>query len=206
MNVIPKLASSLGRRDEVPNIKLAEHIAKASDKKAVQELVENLSNKDKNIQSDCIKVLYEIGGRNSKLIASYANEFIAFLDDKSNRIIWGAMTALDAITLENPKLMFAALPKIIAVADSGSVIMRDHAVGIVIKLASIKQYADTAFALLIEQLKKCPTNQLPMYAENAMPIINDKNKTLFIKTLSSRLDEVEKESKRRRIEKVMNSI
>ncbi len=201
MSVIQKLASSLGRRDEVPNQQLAEQIASKNDMKAVQELVENLSNKDKNIQSDCIKVLYEIGERKPALISSYAKEFIALLDNKNNRLVWGAMTALDAITLEDPKTMYNDLTKIIDVADRGSVITKDHAVRILIKLAGIKQYADKAFALLIEQLKKCPTNQLPMYAENALPIINDKNKTLFVNILSSRLDKVEKESKR--VEKVV---
>jgi len=201
MSVIQKLASSLGRRDEVPNQQLAEQIASKNDMKAVQELVENLSNKDKNIQSDCIKVLYEIGERKPALISSYAKEFIALLDNKNNRLVWGAMTALDAITLEDPKTMYNDLTKIIDVAVRGSVITKDHAVRILIKLAGIKQYADKAFALLIEQLKKCPTNQLPMYAENALPIINDKNKTLFVNILSSRLDKVEKESKR--VEKVV---
>ena len=42
MTVIPKLASSLNRRDEVPNIELAKEIVKKGDKKAVKELVENL--------------------------------------------------------------------------------------------------------------------------------------------------------------------
>ncbi|MEK7249442.1 MAG: hypothetical protein AAB209_03360 [Bacteroidota bacterium] len=210
MSVIPKLASSLGRREEVPNQQLAEQIASMDDMKAVQELVENLANsnaqKDKNIQSDCIKVLYEIGERKPALISSYAKEFIALLDNKNNRLVWGAMTALDAITLEDPKTMYNDLTKIIDVADRGSVITKDHAVRILIKLAGIKQYADKAFALLIEQLKKCPTNQLPMYAENALPIINDKNRALFAKTLSSRLDEVEKESKRGRVEKVVKKL
>ncbi len=178
--------------------------------KPVQELVENLVNpnaqKDKNIQSDCIKVLYEIGERKPALIGSYTKEFIELLESNNNRLVWGAMTALDAVTLEKQKAMYNALTKIIDVADRGSVITKDHAVSILIKLAGIKQYADKAFALLIEQLKKAPTNQLPMYAENALPIINDKNRALFAKTLSSRLDEVEKASKRRRIEKVVKKL
>lgn len=159
MSVILKLASSLGRRDEIPNQQLAQRIAKANDKKSVQELVENLSSMDRNIQSDCIKVLYEIAELKPSLIAGYVMEFVTLLGNKNNRLVWGAMTALNAMTLENPKAMYAALPKIIAVANSGSVITRDHAVGILIKLASIRQYADKAFALLIEQLKKArPTN------------------------------------------------
>jgi len=206
MTIIDKLATSLGRKDEGPNQELAEYIAERDDGEAVKELVNNLYNKDKGIQSDCIKVLYEIGALKPSLVAEYSKEFTALLDHKNNRLVWGAMTALDAITLENPEVIYAALAKIVDIADKGSVITKDHGVNILIKLCSVEQYADHAFALLIEQLKKCPTNQLPMYAENAISIINDKNKALYIETLSSRLDDIEKETKRKRVEKVIKKL
>ena len=91
-------------------------------------------------------------------------------------------------------------------ADKGSVITNDHCVNILIKLGATKEYADNAFSLLNERLLKSPTNQLPMYAENAMPIINDKNKTIFINTLTSRLGEIEKDTKRIRVEKVIKKL
>jgi hypothetical protein len=206
MSVIDKLASSLARRDEVPNQELARQIIVKSDKKAVKELIDNLENKNKNIQSDCIKVLYEIGENKPSLISEYAKNFISLLDNKNNRLQWGAMTALDSITLENPKIIYSSLAKIVSASDNGSVITKDHAVSILIKLCSLKQYAEDAFSLLIEQLLMCPTNQLPMYAENAVPVINDKNKKQFVKTLSSRLDEIEKETKRKRVEKVIKKM
>ncbi len=206
MTILNKLASSLGRRDEKPNQELAKLIAAKNDKKAVKELVENLNNKNKEIQSDCIKTIYEIGVLKPVLLADYAKEFVALLDHKNNRLQWGAMTALDYITCENPKVIYGALTKIVAAAEKGSVITKDHYVGILIKLCSVKQYSDDAFALLIEHLKKSLTNQLPMYAENALPIINDKNKVLFIKTLTSRLDDIEKETKRKRVEKVIRKL
>ncbi len=203
MSIIPKLASSLDRRDEVPNQELAKQIATKKDKKAVQELVDNLNNKSKDIQNDCIKVLYEIGEINPSLISDYAKEFIALLEHKNNRLQWGAMTAINTITLENPKVIYSSLVKIIAAADRGSVITKDYGVNILIKLCSLNQYADNAFSLLMEQLLSSPTNQLPMYAEKAMPIINDKNKTLFIKTLTSRVADIEKDTKRKRVENVI---
>jgi len=203
MSVINKLASSLNRRDEVPNQELAKQLASKGDKKAVKELVDNLNNKSKDIQNDCIKVLYEIGEIKPALIAGYAKEFIALLDHKNNRLQWGAMTAINTITLENPKLINGALTKIISTAERGSVITRDYAVNILIKLSSLKQYSKNAFSLLNEQILASPINQLPMYAERAMPIINDSNKNLFIKTLSSRLADIDKESKRKRIQRVI---
>lgn len=204
MSIIPKLASSLHRRDEVPNQELAKQITGDKDQNAIQELVENLKNKSKDIQNDCIKVLYEIGALNPSLISAYAATFIELLEDKNNRLQWGAMTALSAITLQKPKIIYASLTKIIETADKGSVITKDHTVNILIDLCSLNEYANNAFSLLIEQLLSSPTNQLPMYAERAMPIINDKNKVLFIKTLTSRLDDIEKDTKRKRIEKVIN--
>ncbi|WEK53550.1 MAG: hypothetical protein P0Y55_13295 [Candidatus Cohnella colombiensis] len=206
MTIIDKLATSLNRKDEGPNQELAKYIADREDREAVKELIDNLYNRNKNIQSDCIKVLYEIGELKPSLIAEYSKEFMALLEHKNNRLVWGAMTALDAITLENPEAMYSALDKIIDIANKGSVITKDHGVNILIKLCSFKPYADHAFTLLIEQLESCPTNQLPMYAENAISIVNDNNKALFIKVLHSRLDDIEKESKRKRVEKVIKKL
>lgn len=206
MSVISQLASSLGRKDEVPNQELAKKIVSKKDIKAVQELVENLGNKSKDIQNDCIKVLYEIGEQQPTLVASYVKVFVGLLENKNNRLQWGGMMALNTITLENPKDIYAALPKIIDAANKGSVITKDYAVNILINLCSLKLYVDKAFSLLIEQLLNSPTNQLPMYAEKALPIINDKNKALFAKTLTSRLDDIEKDTKRKRVEKVIKKV
>ncbi|HET6227832.1 MAG TPA: hypothetical protein VFF27_16225 [Bacteroidia bacterium] len=203
MSVLPKLASSLNRKDEVPNQDLAKLLASRSDRRSIQELVDNLNNSSTAIQGDCIKVLYEIGERKPQLIAEYVKEFIDLLGSKNNRLQWGAMTAISSIALEAPKIVNAALPKILAVSDKGSVITKDHAVNILIKLSSIKPYNETAFPLLLKQLSKSPTNQLPMYAEKAMPIINEKNKRVFIKTLSCRLEDIERDTKRKRVEKVI---
>lgn len=206
MNVLENLATSLNRRDEVPNTELAVKISKKNDTSAVKVLVENLYQKNKNIAHDCIKVLYEIGERKPALIEPYIKEFISLLESKNNRMQWGAMHALDAITGENKKSIYSVLAKIIDAADKGTVITRDHAVAILIKLCSDGKYAGNAFKLLIEQLKKCPTNQLPMYAENSMSIITERNKSLFIKTLENRFDELEKDSQRKRLEKVFKKI
>lgn len=206
MIVIDNLATSLNRRDEVPNQELAKQIADKNDKHAVKELFENLHHRSKDIQSDCIKVICEIGILKPKLVADFANQLVALLDNKNNRLKWGAMTALNTITNENPKQIYSALAKIIEVADKGSVITNDHCVGILNKLCAITEYADDAFPLLNERLMISPTNQLPMYAENALPIINKKNKTAFTNTLIERLSEIEKESKRKRVEKVLKKL
>lgn len=204
-NIINRLSSSLGRRDEVPNQEIANEIVLTNDNKAVQILIDNLSGK-KAIQNDCIKVLYEVGEQAPLLIADNIEQFVAHLKSKNNRLQWGAMTALSAITNERPKEIYAELTNILSAADTGSVITKDQAVNILIKLCAIEQYADNAFTLLIEQLLKSPTNQLPMYAERSLKIINDKNKSKFVSTLSTRLNDIEKETKRKRIEKIIKKL
>lgn len=206
MSTIDKLAHSLGRRDEVPNQELAKAIVQKNDKEALKELIQNLQHKNKDIQHDCIKVIYEVGTLKPEMIADFSSELIALLDHKNNRLQWGAMTALNTITTIKPKVIYEALPKIIAAADKGSVITNDHCVGILIKLCTIKTYHEDAFALLNERLMKSPDNQLPMYAENTLPIINNENKMVFINTLISRVNGIEKESKRSRVEKVIQKV
>jgi len=206
MSVIPQLATSLNRKDETPNEELAKLIAEQEDQTAVHELMTNVHQRNKNIQNDCIKVIYEIGVIKPALIKQYSNEFIALLEHSSNRLVWGAMTALDTITLEKPEVIYDSLYKIIETADKGSVITKDRVVSILIKLCSIESYAENVFPKFIDILKSCPTNQLPMYAENGISIINDSNKALFIQTLSSRLHEIEKDTKRKRVEKVIKKL
>lgn len=206
MTVLNKLASALNRRDEVPNQELAREIARSRNKRAVEELIQNLSHPNPNIQSDCIKVLYEIGALEPELIARYHREFGKLLDSRNNRLVWGAMTALDSIALKQPKFVYSLLAKILATADVGSVITRDHAVGILVKLGTRKQYAAKCVPLLIEQLRASPHNQFPMYAEMAMQVVTDKNRPALEKVITARLERLEKESQRKRVAKVLKRL
>lgn len=206
MTVIPKLSSSLNQRNEHPNQELALQIVQSEDYDAVKELVDNLENRDKDIQSDCIKVLYEIGMQKPELISSYDRVFVSLLQSKNNRLVWGAMTALDGICNLYPDKVHEHLSEIMEAANRGSVIAKDHAVSILIKLTGNKTYHDEGSGLLLSLLSSCPANQLPMYSENAFPVIGGDNQEAFTRLLQSRLDEMEKESKRKRLEKVIGKL
>ncbi|WP_180320576.1 hypothetical protein [Alkalihalobacterium alkalinitrilicum] len=97
MSVISLLASQLGQSDEVPNIELAHKLAKEKNHAGIEEIIENLSCKDKKIQHDCIKVAYEIGQVKPELIGMYALNFIELLKVHNNRLVWGGMMALSTI-------------------------------------------------------------------------------------------------------------
>ncbi|MEO6454147.1 MAG: hypothetical protein ABIN97_08755 [Ginsengibacter sp.] len=206
MSIINQLATSLNRRDEIPNQELAREIVQSKDKNAVKELVENLINKNKNIQADCIKVLYEIGLEQPALIKDYVTDFTELLSSKNNRLAWGGMMALNHITNENPETIFKLLPRLVDAANKGSVITRDNLVSILIKLEAHKKYSGKAFLLLLEQMTTCPPNQIAMYAQNAMPVVNTKNNASFIKTLQKRLPDIERETMKSRILKVIKKV
>lgn len=206
MSILSKLASSLGRRDEAPNEELAREIVASGDQKAVAELVENLKNRNKDIRNDCIKVLYEIGGAAPEQIAPHAEVFVELLGHKDNRMQWGAMAALDALTPAAPAFLYDRLDRILAASDGGSVITKDHAVNILIRLAAYPAYAENALPLLREQILRSPGNQVPMYAERSLPVIPAKEKAAFADAMRSRLPDLEKESKRARLEKVIKKL
>ena len=206
MNVTAKLASSVNRRDEAPNVKLAEEIAAKNDTAAVQELINNLHHAAKAIRHDSIKVLYETGNRKPELIAAYHAHFLELIASHDNRMIWGAMAALDSMVAVVHGAIGRKLYNIAHAANNGSVITRDHAVSIFIKLSSISRNAKTAFNLLLEQLTSCPVNQLPMYAEKSLLLTSEKQRASLVAILKSRLHEMDTESKRRRLQAVVKKL
>lgn len=206
MSIIPLLASSIGRRDEVPNQELAASIVKQTNGIAVTELVSLLKSGTKDQQSDAIKVLYEIGEAAPGMVAPHIQSLLDLLTHKNNRLVWGAMTALHCLADTCPEALHKALPAIVAIGNSGSVITRDHAVGILIALCGHSNYAPDAFPLLNEQLLRAPVNQLPMYAEQALEKVPATYARTMISTLQSRLSDIDKESKRKRVEKVIRKL
>ncbi|KAA5536944.1 hypothetical protein F0919_04530 [Taibaiella lutea] len=206
MDVLAKLASVSGKREQDLNIDLAQEIATSEDEKAIKDLLTGLTNKSKAVRHDCIKVLYEIASIAPSLLKSQATSFIGLLGDKDNRMQWGAMTSLSAMATEIPQVLFENLPLILKIADEGSVITRDHGVRILVSLSADKKHAATTIPLLLEQILKSPGNQLPSYAEQALPVINGDNKNHFRRILEARLPEVVPESKRKRVEKVLKKL
>lgn len=207
MSVLEQLATALNRRDEVPNQELARRIVRERNAAAVKELVENLNHKNRGIQGDCIKALYEIGEANPDLICKYYREFGELLDSKNTRLVWGAMLALDTIVLKQPKGIYSMLSKILMVADtSGSVIARDHAVGILAKLGTLKAYKRNCITLLFEQLLSCPNNQFPMYVEMSLPVIDADHRKRFQQIIETRVPKLDRESQKKRVARVLKRL
>lgn len=191
MSVLNRLAHSLGRRDEVPNQELARDLVAKKDKKGIGEIAENLWNKDKNIQADCIKVLYEIGYIEPKLIADYAEDFVKLLKSKNNRLVWGGMTALAEVAKANPDAVFKNLEAIKKAKETGSVITVDNAISTLAWTAAANdKFSIAIFPYLLKHLSGCRPKEVPQHSEKTMPAVNASNKADFIRVLEKRMEDL----------------
>jgi len=191
MSIITSLASSLGRRDEVPNQELARALAAKKDEAGIREIAENLWNKDKNIQADCIKVLYEIGYLEPKLVADYAGDFVRLLRSRNNRLVWGGMTALAEVAKANPDAVFKHLDEIKKAKETGSVITVDNAISTLAWTAAAnRKYNEAIFPYLLKHLSSCRPKEVPQHSEKTLPAVNSSNKADFIKVLEKRMEDL----------------
>jgi len=191
MSVLNRLASSLGRRDEIPNQELARDLAARRDQAGIRETAENLWNKDKNIQADCIKALYEVGYLEPKLIADYVEDFVKLLRSKNNRLVWGGMTALAAAAKANPDAVFQHLNEIKKAKEMGSVITVDNAIStLAYTAAANEEYNKVIFPYLLKHLSGCRPKEVPQHAEKTIPAVNSSNKADFIRALEKRIEDL----------------
>ncbi len=205
MSILPKLACSLGRRDEIPNKELAMELVAANDKFATKELLENLQNKDKNIQRDCLSTICEIAKIQPEFVKEYISRLVGLLEHKDNQMVWRAMIALNEVANENLDAIYNALPKISNAADNGSVITHYNCVGILTKLCREKKYKADAFTLLNERILRAPINQMPTYAELAEAVVPDDQIAFLVSTIYIRFSEFEGR-KKQRLESVLKKL
>lgn len=191
MSVLNKIAYFQERRDEIPNQELARELANTNNKDGIKEVVENLWNKEKNIQSDCIKVLYEIGYLKPELISEYVLEFLKLLRVRNNRLIWGAMIALSTIASLKPKEIYEKLDDVYLAIKTGSTITLDNGIKTLALIAAVNdEYNKRIFPFLVEHLKTCKPRDVPKHAEKILVAVNERNKSDYEKVLDIRQNDL----------------
>lgn len=191
MSVLKRIASNLGRGDEVPNQELARDLAARADRQGIAEIAANLWNPEKRIQSDCLKVLYEIGSIRADLISDYAEDFLKLLESRNNRLVWGSMTALSAIAPLRAELLSRNFAVITDTIENGSVITRDHGISVLATLAASPSAArDQAYVYLLKHLRECRSKDVPQHSERCLPAASGQRAAGFVEVLESRLPEL----------------
>ena len=200
MSILNRLAHFQNRRDEEPNLILARELAAARDTAGIRELAENLENANAEVQSDCIKVLYEIGALEPGLIAGYAGDFLKLLGSKNNRLVWGGMTALSAALAPNTVAgvaevsaaeLFQSWLTLRDAVETGSVITADQGILALARLAASDAARRKAiFPYLLKHLATCRPTDVPQRAEKIAAAMDAGNRAAFVAALEKRLPEL----------------
>jgi len=191
MSALDRIAHFQNRRDEVPNQELAHDLAKSKDRKGIQEIAANVWSQDKDVQADCIKVLYEVGYIDPALVAGYAGDFVKLLKSRNNRLVWGGMIALGTVAQLKPDVVLAHLDEIKKAMKEGSVITVDNAVLALARAASSgDKYRKVMFPLLKNHLTTCRPKDVPQHSEKSLAAVNASNKKEFVAVLMKRLDDL----------------
>lgn len=184
MTVLQRIAFFQNRRDEVPNQELAHQLAAAGDREGIREIAENLWNEEPNVQSDCLKVLYEIGYLNPSLIASYGQDFLKLLGSRNNRLVWGAMIALSTIAKIKSEDIFPHADEIIQVMAAGTVITNDAGMRTLAGIAGQKDaYRARLLPYLLERFSNSRPVDAPRYAEIILAAVGPAEKADFLARL-----------------------
>lgn len=191
MSALDRIAFSLKRRDEAPNQELARDLAARKDAAGIAEIAANLTNKNKNISSDCLKVIYEIGYIDPELIAAYVGDLLKLLHSKNNRMVWGAMIGLSTIAHLRPAQIWAQVDGVIAGVEHGTLISVVWGVKALAKVAAASPaYKEKLFPILIEQLRRCIPRDVAMHAESSLCAVDASNREQFLSVLQARSAEL----------------
>lgn len=187
MSIVSSLATSMGRRDEIPNQDLARVLAQTQDTDGLREAASLLFGKDQAIACDCIKVLYETGYIAPALIVPYAADFLRLLASRNNRLVWGAMIALGIVAPWAADEIFSRLEEVLKAFHSGSVITVDNAIKVLSGVASQKSpYHERIFPILLKHLSTCRPKELAQHAESSLPAVEKGGKEAFVSALRNR--------------------
>lgn len=203
--MIEKIAFYLGKNDEKPNIDLAISLVSSRNIEGIKEIVNGLKHKQNQAANDCIKVLYEVGEREPKLISDYVCDFIQLLKSKNNRLVWGGMTALAQIAPLKYDEIYNSIYLVKKAYETGSVITVDNSISVFAKVYKAnKKYGDL-FELILNHLKSCRPKEVAQHAERAFICINNENSKVFVNTLSERV-ECLTDAQRNRVKKIIKKV
>jgi hypothetical protein len=191
MSVLDRIAFFQGRRDEVPNQELAAALVRKKDSKGIREIAAHLWHDNAQVQSDCLKVLYEIGYLDPALIVDWIGDFIKLLGSKNNRLVWGSMIALSTVAEARAAQLYEHRGAIQEAMERGSVIAMDNGIKtLAVIAAGNAARSKTLFPYLLRHLETCRPKEIPQHAEKILVAVTAYNGFKFIQVLEKRIPEL----------------
>lgn len=205
-SILNRIAFFQGRRDEVPNQQLARELVQQNDLHGIEEIAQNLWHSNPNVQSDCLKVLYEIGYLEPQLITGYVQDFLKLLKSRNNRLVWGSMIALSTIAHLCADEIYPHRAEIQRLMEQGSVITRDNGIRILAALAAQNDtYRKNLFPSLLKHLETCRPKDVPQHAESVLVAVDTANREAFVHVLQTRMADMSA-SQAARLQKIIRAV
>jgi hypothetical protein len=206
MTFMERIAFYKEIRSDVPNQELARELASTKNSDGIKEIAEHLWDKNNNVRSDCIKVLYEIGYIAPELIAPFAPDFLKLLLSKQNRLVWGSMYALATIASLKPAELFGKRELICKTVEQGSVITQDGGIkALSLVAAANEDFQKELTPYLLNFIRKCRLSDVPKHAEFILVCITNFNKVEYLSILQARLPEMTP-SQSARVKKIIKKL
>ncbi len=204
--LVKHLAASLGRRDERPNIELAQRIAHTNDKADIEELLNVIEREETPLRRNALKVIFETARINPALVRPHLERLLPLLEEKDNPLVWRTLQIFDTLTPDTPEFMMRHLDAILNATDRSSVIARDRTMSILSQLNALTRFRPTITPILLMRLRHAAPNQFPTYAELAFAGLHPGHREELATIITQRLQSIAAPAKRARLKKLLTRI
>ncbi len=207
MAISDHLAYSQGRKDQIPNKLLAQEITSTGDSERLIELIQFIESKPhRRLQMDAALTVAYVGDLLPKMLIPHVDFLIEKLKDPIDRVAWGSMIALSHVSPLVIDQMYERLPEILDAMDMGSIVGRDHGYQVLVNLYKEDRYVSDMIFILLEQIRKAPSNQLGQYTERLMKVIRDEDRPELVTALEERRLELTNEYHLKRLTKNLKKL
>jgi hypothetical protein len=173
--LLARLAGSMQRTDDMPNLELAAELVQHDDEGAVAILIGVLERHDLEHAGDCARVLCEVGTRSPDLLLKHAERLLSLCDESQKDVLPFTMFAFSPVAHRHAEalwdmrdLFWSALADLTQPADMAQA----GAVKLLSALcAAGPDYARTLAGGLVDLLGKCMPKDVAFFAESVLPAL-----------------------------------
>jgi hypothetical protein len=193
-DVLSRLAISVGRYDEMPNLELAADIVFADDTDAISVLVSVIERHDDVHAPDAARVIAEVGTRAPDLLLAHADRLVDLIDATRAEMLPFTMLALSPVAPRYAETLWPArdlfwsalsdLTQPAELAQGGAVRLLSA------MCAANPDYARTLAGGLVDLLGKCMPKDVAFFAESVLPALGPAHSHRAKPVLDRRLKEL----------------
>jgi hypothetical protein len=193
-DLLSRLAISVGRSDEMPNLELAADIVFADDAEAVSILIAVIERHDDVHAPDAARVVAEVGTRAPDLVLGHAERLIEMIDAARREMLPFTMLALSPVASKHAESLWSSrdlfwqsladLTQPASLAQAGAVRL------LAALCAAGPDYARTLAGGLVDLLGKCMPRDVAFFAESVLPALGSAHSHRAKPVLDRRLKEL----------------